>query len=149
MPDPIVLYPVLMILVLFGPIGGVRGYRGGADDWMWIGVMILVACVSAGLCWVVGMGKSGYMLAGLIGILSFFVLLCVAGALGIGAAIGMLLRWIFPLAGPKQEPATEKPSFPAFPQPSTLLKRPGIPWDVALICCIAGLGVVLSLLEKG
>ncbi len=100
--------------------------RASACSWRPLALQLALLLGSAGLCYLIGEGKTGGYLAGIIGALLCILMLIAAG----GLALGVVGRWLF---------GRLSPSDPRQP--------PAANWDMWLLGGAAGLAVVLSALE--
>lgn len=116
----------LGLLALGALIGFLRGLQKLEREVLWL---IAVPAIAALICLVIVTNKAGPALSGVVGLVSGFVLMSVAGGLLVGIAVGQLLRrwhgWVMHPAGKWQKWA-----------------------DRIIIYGLSAAGVVLSLMEE-
>lgn len=113
-------------LLAFGAlVGFLRGLQRLDREILWL---TGVPTISALLCLMIAENKAGPSLGGIIGLVSAYVLLCIAGGLLLGVAVGQFLRRkhgsVMHRAGPWQKLA-----------------------DRIIIYGVSAVGILLSLLE--
>lgn len=117
----------LIVLVTVALAAAIGILRAGARSFRVLGGELALLLGAAWLCYLIGDGKTGGYLAGIIGALLSLLLLIAAG----GLAAGALLRWVHDRL-----------------RPPPVLRAPfSQPWDIVGLGCFAALAVVLSALE--
>ncbi|WP_104492739.1 hypothetical protein [Paracoccus denitrificans] len=101
--------------------------RMGSRSFAVLAQGLVALLVSAGLCYLIGSGKTGGYLAGIIGAVLSLLMLIAAAAVAAGA----LLRWLYDRLRP--------------PAPARVPLRPA--WDLMGVGALSALAVILSAME--
>lgn len=133
---------VWLIVALVVALGLWLGWRRAmARAWVALFPGLALLLVSAGGCYLIGQGKTGGFLAGIVGTLLSILLLILAGALASGAAAG----WVnLRLRAASRLPDRSQPPSTTTTQPPDASVRS---WDMWLLGLIALAALLLSLAE--
>ncbi len=122
---------VVLVLAVVAILAGLAGWSGflriAARSYAPLVATLAALLCGAGLCVAISMSKTQGFLAGIVGYLFFWALLCVSAGLVLGAVLRLIWRW-----SGKEQPATR-------PAPA--------PWDVIGFSTLAMITVVLSAME--